>query len=302
MPYPAGLESVSSAANSVGRALAGREIVRAERLLLLEAATGVPRVSLLADPDAVVDAATLARFEALIDRRRQGEPIAYLVGAREFFGRRFEVDRSVLIPRPETELLVERVLASIAQRPIDTRWRVVDLGTGSGAIAVTLALENLLIDAVATDVSEEALDVARSNASRLGAAVRFREGSWYDALDPDGRYDLIVSNPPYVAVSDPHLDEGDVRFEPQGALTGGDDGLRDLATIIGGAPAHLAPGGGLLVEHGYDQADRVRAMMRSAGLTSIASWRDLAGIERVSEGTAQPRGPSSAEQEMPGGL
>ena len=277
-----------SAANSVGRALAGREIVRSERLLLLEAVTGVPRVSLLADPDALVDVAALALFEGLIDRRRHGEPIAYLVGAREFFGRRFEVDRSVLIPRPETELLVERALASISQRPTDTRSRVVDLGTGSGAIAVTLALESPLVDAIATDVSPAALRVARSNAGRLGAAVSFREGSWYEALDPDDRYDLIVSNPPYVADGDPHLDEGDVRFEPQGALTGGDDGLRDLETIIRGAPAYLAPGGALLVEHGYDQAERVRAMMRSAGLTSIASWRDLAGIERVGGGAAAP--------------
>jgi release factor glutamine methyltransferase len=186
----------------------------------------------------------------------------------------------VLIPRPETELLVELALAHFGDKP---RARVLDLGTGSGALAVTLANELPDADLTAVDRSREALWVAMANAARLGASVSFVLGDWFASLGGD-RYHLIVANPPYVAAADPHLQEGDVRFEPCTALASGPDGLDDLAAIAAAAPRHLEPGGWLLMEHGYDQALAVRGLLTDAGFSSIASWQDLAGIERASGG------------------
>lgn len=224
-------------------------------------------------------------FEAMVSRRAAGEPVAYIVGSREFYGHEFRVTPDVLIPRPETELLVERALTYAAGRPGP---RVLDLGTGSGCIAVTLALELAGAHVVAVDRSPPALAVAQANAARLGAAVECRVSDWYGALAPDERYDVIVANPPYIAGADRHLDAGDLRFEPRGALTPGGDGLAALRAIIAGAPAHLVADGWLAVEHGYDQAAACRALFAAAGYLDIASWRDLAGIERVTSGRRLP--------------
>jgi release factor glutamine methyltransferase len=231
-------------------------------------------------PEELLDAADWAEFRALVDRREAGEPIAYLTGEREFYGRSFLVTPAVLIPRPETELLVELALAHFGDKP---RARVLDLGTGSGALAVTLAHELPDADLTAVDRSREALWVAMANAARLRASVSFVLGDWFSTLGGD-RYQLIVANPPYVAAADPHLQEGDVRFEPCTALASGPDGLDDLAAIAAAAPRHLEPGGWLLMEHGYDQALAVRGLLTDAGFSSIASWQDLAGIERASGG------------------
>ena len=230
-----------------------------------------------------------ARFRALWARRLAGEPVAYLTGRRGFWTLDLSVNADVLIPRPETELLVETALARI---PGDAAWDLADLGTGSGAIALALARERPACRVLATDRSAEALAVARANARRHGIGnVDFREGDWWAPLE-GLRLDLIVSNPPYVPAADPHLSRGDVRFEPRGALASGPEGLDDLRTIIAGAPAHLHPGGTLLLEHGYDQGAAVRALLRAAGFTDVRTWRDLNGHERVSEGDTVASGKS----------
>lgn len=243
-------------------------------------------VRLAAYPEARLEAPEWAEFRLLVERREIGEPVAYLIGEREFFGRRFVVNPSVLIPRPETELLVELALAHFGDKP---RARVLDLGTGSGAIAISLALELPAADVTAVDRSREALWVAMANAARLKASVSFVVGDWFAPLH-DERFELIVSNPPYVAAADPHLEEGDVRFEPATALAAGPQGLDDLTAITAGAPRHLDAGGWLFVEHGYDQAAAVRGLLTDAGFSAIASWKDLAGIERVTGGRWLGRG------------
>jgi len=231
------------------------------------------------DTDPLSDAQT-AQFQALLSRRLAGEPVAYLTGTREFYGRPFRVSPDVLIPRPDTELLVERALARI---PSDQAVDVLDLGTGSGCIAITLALERPLARVTAVDRSAAALAIARRNADTLNARVEFLTSDWFAALS--GRcFDLIVSNPPYVAAADPHLARGDVRFEPLTALAAGDDGLADLRRLTAAACAHLKPGGTLLLEHGYDQADAVQTLLRMNGIRHPQSWADLAGILRISGG------------------
>lgn len=262
-------------------ALGDRSLARNEALLLLACASGRTRESLLAAPEICLPGAAAERYRALRDRRVAGEPIAYLIGHREFHGRRFAVDPRVLIPRPETELLIELAIAKLARGPA----HILDLGTGSGVIAVTLALEIRDAQVTGADVSHDALDVARANAAALQACVDWQLGSWFDALpDRSRRFDLIVSNPPYVAAGDRHLGEGDLRFEPAVALTDGDDGLSALRTIVAGAPAWLAPDGWLMVEHGHDQAATVRALFDAGGLIDVTSVRDLAGIERTTVG------------------
>jgi len=255
---------------------------RLESRMLLEHVLGVPRAWLLAHDTDPLDPAACRRFEHLARLRRDGHPMAYLVGRREFMGHDFEVTPDVLIPRPETELLVETARECLRHRP---RAAVLDLGTGSGAIAVSLALALPAAAVRATDASAAALAVARRNAERLGARVAFSQGDWYDALEPGQRFDLIVSNPPYVAAGDPHLSRGDLRFEPSAALTDGGDGLAALRAIIAGAPRWLAPGGSLWLEHGWDQAAAVRAGLAAAGFSGVASRRDLAGTERISGGS-----------------
>ena len=248
--------------------------------ILLRHVLQCPPARLAAHPEARLDPPDWVEFRTLVERRAAGEPVAYLTGEREFYGRPFLVTPAVLIPRADTELLVELALAQFGDKP---RSRVLDLGTGSGALAVTLAHELPDAEVTGVDRSREALWVAMANAARLGASVSFVLGDWFSGLGED-RYHLIVANPPYVAAGDPHLDEGDVRFEPATALASGPQGLDDLACIAAAAPRHLEPGGWLFMEHGYDQAMAVRGLLTDAGLCAIATWRDLAGIERVSGG------------------
>jgi release factor glutamine methyltransferase len=263
-----------------------------EARILLCHALGWRRTELITRSDEPLDAALVTRYQALEVRRLAGEPVAQLVGAREFFGLDFEVTPDVLIPRPETELLVETALAALEGL---VRPRVLDLGTGTGAIAVAIASARPDAQVWAVDRSAEALAVATRNATRLldarrpGGALQLARSDWYDALDPALRFDVIVSNPPYIASGDPHLSEGDLRFEPRGALTDEADGLSAMRTLIAGAPARLAAQGGVLwLEHGYDQAAAVRALLDAQGFEAVRSEQDLAGIERISGGTWPP--------------
>jgi len=248
-----------------------------QRILICHA-LGISRTALITQSERVLSAEEAARVAALLQRRHDGEPVAYIVGQREFFGLDFETTPAVLIPRPDTELLVELALVRLPPR-----GKVLDMGTGSGAIAVAIAHSRPDAGVTALDVSQEALAVASRNAQRNNANVRFLHSDWYSAVEGE-QFDLIVSNPPYIADGDRHLSEGDLRFEPSGALTDFADGLSALRTIIAGAPAKLAPGSWLLMEHGYDQSAAVRALLLSSGYTDVQSWQDLAGIERVSGG------------------
>ncbi len=229
------------------------------------------------DPVAAVPGEAFAR---LLGRRLAGEPVAYLTGTREFYGRPFQVSPAVLIPRPDTELLVELALARM---PPDHAVDVLDLGTGSGCIAITLALERPFARVTAVDRSAAALAIARHNAGMLDASVEFLTSDWFQALE-GRRFDLIVGNPPYIAATDPHLARGDVRFEPLAALAAGDDGLDDLRRLTAAACSHLQPGGTLLFEHGYDQAEAVQSLMRASHIHAPQSWADLSGILRVTGG------------------
>lgn len=260
--------------------LAASGLPRIEARALLEHASGRTREWLVGHGDEPAPADVAERFRVLARRRAAGEPLAYLVGGREFFGRWFETTPAVLIPRPDTELLVEAALARAAQRA-----RVLDLGTGSGAIALTLALERPDLEVTATDASPRAVEVAARNAARLGAArVRILVGDWYAALGAGERFEMIVSNPPYIAAGDAHLAAGDLRHEPAQALTDGADGLSALRTIVAAAPQHLAPGGWLLLEHGLDQGDAVRQLLAAAGFDALATLRDAEARDRVSLG------------------
>jgi release factor glutamine methyltransferase len=255
---------------------------RAEAEILLAHCLGCDRTALWARPETAVPSAVAAACRALARRRAAGEPVAYLVGRRGFWTLELEVTPAVLIPRPETELLVEQVLAAF---PADAAVRLVDLGTGSGAIALAVAAERPCWEILATDAAADALAVARRNAARLGlAAVAFRLGNWTQACRPGERFSVIVSNPPYVAEGDPHLAEGDLPWEPRAALVAGPDGLDAIRRLVAAAPAHLAPGGWLLLEHGADQGAAVRAILAGAGLDAVHTVRDLAGLERVSGG------------------
>ena len=231
------------------------------------------------DTDALSDA-QIAAFQSLLSQRLQGRPIAYLVGMREFYGRAFHVSSDVLIPRPDTELLVELALVHL---PPDQPLDVLDLGTGSGCVAITLALERPLARVTAVDRSAAALAIARRNADILNAPVEFLASDWFAVL-AGRRFDLIVGNPPYIATADPHLTRGDVRFEPISALAAGHDGLDDLRHLVPAACTHLKPGGSILLEHGYDQAEAVHALLRMNKIQPAQSWADLSGILRVSGG------------------
>jgi release factor glutamine methyltransferase len=259
-----------------------RRDARLDARVLAAHVMGVDAAWLIAhDTDTVPSAHKLA-FQSLLVRRLNGVPIAYLTGSREFYGRAFQVSADVLIPRPDTELLVELALARI---PPDQEMDVLDLGTGSGCIAITLALERPLARVTAVDRSPAALALARRNAEIHNTAVEFLASDWFSALC-GRRFALIAGNPPYIATTDPHLVRGDVRFEPTSALAAGADGLEDLRLMIAAARAHLQPGGELLLEHGYDQATAVQALLRQNGFPSPQSWNDLAGIQRVSGGKA----------------
>lgn len=218
-------------------------------------------------------------YVRLAARRAAGEPLAYLTGEREFYGLSFNVTPAVLIPRPETELLVELALERL---PGEARARVLDLGTGSGCVAIAIAREQLRAEIVAVDASAQAVALARDNARRHGVrGITVLHGDWFGAV-PGQRFDVIVANPPYVAAGDPHLGEGDLRFEPRGALVAGPTGFECIEAIIASAPRHLVRGGWLLFEHGMGQAPRCRALLAHAGLGAVFTRADLAGIERVS--------------------
>ena len=230
--------------------------------------------------DAVADDAR-QRFDVLVQRRTEGQPLAYLIGRRGFWTLDLHVNAATLIPRPETELLVEQALVRL---PANDLRRVADMGTGSGAIALSIASERPLATVIATDLHAATLAVAVKNAQAHGLEnVWFRRGHWHDALGND-RFDMIVSNPPYIAAGDPHLQQGDLRFEPAPALASGADGLDAIREIISGAPGHLVPGGWLLLEHGWDQAEDVARILGAAGFTGIAHRQDLAGITRCTGG------------------
>ncbi len=226
-------------------------------------------------------------FEALAVRRRRGEPVAYLTGSREFFGLEFKVTPAVLIPRPETELLVELVLERV---PAHSAAGVLDLGTGSGCVAIAIARQRPQAQVVAVDAAAEAVVLARENAARHGVRnLDIVHGDWFAAV-PGQRFDLIAANPPYVAANDPHLAADDLRFEPRPALVAGPDGTECIAVIVDAAREHLNPRGWLLIEHGHDQGARVRALLSVAGFArQMRTWRDLAGIERVSGAQLDPR-------------
>jgi release factor glutamine methyltransferase len=261
---------------------------RLEAEALLAHVLGKSRAQLLAHPNHAVNDAHAEAAAALFARRRAGEPVAYLVGHREFYSLELEVTPDVLIPRPESEQLVDLALERLAAcgvAGVAGKPKVLDLATGSGAVAIALAKHAPHATVWASDVSPAALAVAARNAARHGAAVRFVQSDWFEALAGE-RFDAIVSNPPYVAADDPHLAQGDLRFEPRTALVAGADGLDAIRLIVAGARAHLAAGGWLLFEHGHDQAARCRTLLDAAGYAAVASHRDLAGIERVTAGRA----------------
>lgn len=257
-----------------------RREARLEARVLAAFAWDVAPAWLIAHDTDTLTTEQAARFGSLLARRLAGEPVAYLTGTREFFGHPFVITPDVLIPRPDTELLVELALARVAP---DRPATILDLGTGSGCIAITLALERPNARVTAVDRSAAALAVARRNAALLDADVEFLTSDWFEALG-NRRFNCIVSNPPYIAAGDPHLVRGDVRFEPASALAAGPDGLDDLRHLIDAARTHLAPGGVLLLEHGHDQAATVCALLAAHGYARPRSWPDLAGIPRVSGG------------------
>lgn len=293
---------------------------RLDARALLEHVSGRAREWLVAHGDEPADALVAEQFDALAARRREGEPLAYLTGYREFFGRRFAVDRHVLVPRPETEGLVEAALSRLparvaaptsastaspaaaafsstagdtakrmsAGRPLPLR--VLDLGTGSGVIAITLALARSDLHLSATDASVTALACAQANADRLSAPpIEWHQGDWWTALPPGTpRFDMVVSNPPYLADDDPHLNDPALRHEPAGALACGPRGLEAIERIVAQAPAHLLPGGWLLLEHGFEQGLAVRDRLTRAGLSEVATLADLQGLERISLGRRYP--------------
>lgn len=260
---------------------------RIEVQTLLQTVLQVNRAYLLTHPERQLAPAELTHYTALLARRLSGEPLAYLLGEREFFGLNFKVTPATLIPRPDTELLVELVLERIPRSA--SQFQVLDLGTGSGAIALSIAHARTDIDVVAVDASQGALAVARENARNLNIRnVQLLHSDWFSNLQ--GKcFDLIVSNPPYIAADDGHLAQGDLRFEPDSALASGADGLDDIRRIIANTKQHLNGNGWLLLEHGYDQASRVRALLQHAGFEHVFSARDLAGVERVSGGIQPSR-------------
>lgn len=277
----------------VDEALQGDPATRGERRLLLEAVLGCSHAWIASHPEAPLDPAQDERYRALVARRAAGEPVAYLVGQREFYGLPLAVTPDVLIPRPETEGLVDWSLECL---PPDGAAAVLDLGTGSGAIAVALLHERPRLAVTAVDRSPAALTVAAQNAARHrpsgSAAIRFLAGDWYAPVGGE-RFHLIVSNPPYVARDDPHLARGDLRFEPPTALASGSEGLDDLRRIVAQAPRHLEAGGHLLVEHGHDQGPACAALFAAAGFRDVTLRHDLAGLPRLTGG----RYPGPGEQD-----
>jgi len=262
-------------------AAAGAPSARLDAEVLLCHALGVDRTWLYTWGDRQAPTVERARFEALVAARAQGQPVAYLTGEREFWGLALATSPHTLIPRPDTECLVEAALARAAA----PAGRLLDLGTGTGAIALAFASERPGWSVLGVDIRPEAVGLARHNAARLGIAnAAFRESDWFAALIDAERFDLIVSNPPYIAADDPHLAQGDVRFEPHSALVAADDGLSDLRHLVCEAGRHLLPGGWLMLEHGFEQAEAVCAVLEAAGYVEVANRVDLGGHPRVSLG------------------
>lgn len=257
-------------------------IPRLEAEVLLSSLLDRPRTYLTAWPEMHLSQEQSLSFQAMVERRTRGEPMAYITGSREFWSLNLEVTPDTLIPRPETETLVEMALDFTPQ---GRAMQIADLGTGSGAIAAAIASERPMCKIVATDVSSDALQVAQRNFSRLGFSnVITSLGEWCHALSSDVKFDLIVSNPPYIAEGDGHLAHDGLPWEPQNALRSGDDGLDDINIIIKQAPNHLAPNGWLLLEHGFDQGDRVRFLLKQSGFSAINTTQDISGHDRVSVG------------------
>ena len=267
---------------NIRTALADRRLPRLELRMLLGHILQREYAWLIAHDLDLLDDSAATQFESLVARRVAGEPIAYLLGEREFYGRNFRCTPAALIPRPETELLVDVALTRIAP---NESIRMLDIGTGTGCIAITLALELPQASVTAIDVSPDALALARENAQRLGAPnVAFIESNWFAAVSDTAQFDLIVSNPPYIVPGDAHLTQGDLRFEPGIALADAVDGLESYRQLVRGAVKHLRGGGWLVVEHGYDQGDNVPALFRAAGFTQVDMLRDLADMPRVTLG------------------
>ena len=260
------------------------ESPRLDSELLLASVLDKPRSHLFTWPEQSLTTKQEARFLALLDRRISGEPLAYILGSREFWSMPLRVNPDTLIPRPDTELLVEQALE---QLPEKQAWRILDMGTGSGAIALAIASDRPESSIVATDRSEAALATARENASQHGIdSIEFIQGSWLSPLPAGTTFDLIVSNPPYIAEDDPHLLQGDLPAEPRSALVSGRDGLDDIRIIIEQSLTYLVGGGWLMLEHGYDQGEAVRALFQEAGFTEVMTFSDLAGQDRVTRGAA----------------
>lgn len=254
---------------------------RLDKELLLAAALNKPTSYLYTWPDQVLSEQVLSVFNAYLDKRAQGEPIAYILGKQGFWTLDLQVGKQTLIPRADTEILVETCLAKIPQ---NEAWRVLDLGTGTGAIALAIASERPTTRIIGVDFIKEAISLAKINAEKLNLnRVEFRQSDWFTALD-DERFNIIVSNPPYIAVEDIHLKQGDVRFEPLSALVAGLDGLKDIQHIIKNAPDYLLASGWVYVEHGYQQAQAVQQLLAEQGFTHITTIRDLGGNERVTGG------------------
>lgn len=250
---------------------------RLEVRVLLGHVLGVDRTWLIAHERDPLQPEAIARYEELLGRRLAGEPIAYILGEKEFYGRMFKVTSDVLIPRPETELLVE---LAVARCRATASSKILDLGTGSGCIAITLALECPAAQITAVEESRAALEIARQNAAISGVDIEFVQSRWFESLG-DRQFDIIVTNPPYIAPGDPHLLQGDVRHEPAGALVAKNKGLADIEEIVAQSKQHLRPGGAILLEHGYDQAEAVRELLVKTGFAEPETWRDLAGMERA---------------------
>lgn len=254
---------------------------RVDAEILLAYALSKPRSWLFAHADDALSAEHASAYTVLVEQREAGEPIAYITGRRGFWSLDLEVTSATLIPRPETELLVELALERL---PVDKTCTVVDLGTGTGAVALSIARERPLAQVIATDVSADALAVAQRNAERHGIKnVSFAHGDWFAPVG-EQCFDVIVSNPPYIESHDPHLNQGDLRFEPLSALASGADGLDDIRRIIGDAGRHLVPGGWLLFEHGWNQGEAARMLLRNASFAKVSTMRDLEQRDRVSAG------------------
>ena len=265
-----------------------RRVPRLDARLLIQHLLGISHAQYLADPDRALSAEQVEAFMSLVLRRERGEPVAYLLGEKDFYSRTFRVTPDVLIPRPDTELIVTLALKRLKALV----WpKVLDLGTGSGAIAVTLACEHPEAAVTAVDLSPAALAVAEGNAESLGGKVRFIESDWFAGLAGES-FDVIAANPPYVAARDPHLSQDGLPFEPNLALTDGADGLSCIRRIVADAPAHLVGGAVLLIEHGYDQAAAVRELLSAGPYANISTWQDLSGVDRVTGACLAKVGPA----------